>query len=45
MLGDQLPSDTAGLDFDDGADRLYTFEVQKTREEEENVTATDGFKV
>lgn len=29
----------------DNVDRLYTFEVAKTREEQENVTASTGFKV
>ena len=33
------------LDDLDNVDRLYTFQVAKTREEEENVTATAGFRV
>lgn len=31
--------------FDDGDDRHFTFEVQKTKEEKESVTLHDGFKV
>lgn len=32
-------------DSDDEADRLFTFEVVKTREQEENVTPLPGFEV
>jgi hypothetical protein len=32
-------------DIDKDLDRMYTFSVAKTREEEENVTISPGFKV
>ncbi len=33
------------MDLDDNTDRLFTFEVHKTNEQEENVTMRPGFKV
>ncbi|KAK0467152.1 uncharacterized protein EV420DRAFT_1507486 [Desarmillaria tabescens] len=33
------------MDLDDDADRLFTFEVHKTNEQEENVTMRPGFKI
>ncbi|EKM59289.1 uncharacterized protein PHACADRAFT_87023 [Phanerochaete carnosa HHB-10118-sp] len=42
VLAEEAPAESFDVD---GVDRLFTFEVRKTREEEENVTATEGFKV
>ncbi|KAK0189051.1 hypothetical protein F5146DRAFT_693680 [Armillaria mellea] len=33
------------MDLDDNTDRLFTFEVHKTNEQEENVTTRPGFKI
>ncbi|KAK0446846.1 hypothetical protein EV421DRAFT_1707226 [Armillaria borealis] len=33
------------MDLDDNTDRLFTFEVHKTNEQEENVTMRPGFKI
>ncbi|KAK0239015.1 hypothetical protein EDD85DRAFT_527825 [Armillaria nabsnona] len=33
------------IDLDDNTDRLFTFEVHKTNEQEENVTMRPGFKI
>ena len=44
IFAEEAPAEPA-FDMDDGVDRLFTFEVKKTREEEENVIAMDGFKV
>ncbi|KAK0217807.1 hypothetical protein IW262DRAFT_1560097, partial [Armillaria fumosa] len=33
------------MDVDDNTDRLFTFEVHKTNEQEENVTMRPGFKI
>lgn len=41
---DSEETDTMDVD-DDEDDRLFTFEVAKTNEQEENVTPRPGFKV
>ena len=37
--------DDAMDDEEDESDRLFTFEVEKTKEQEENVTTRPGFQV
>lgn len=44
VLAEEVPVESA-FSIDDGVDRLFTFEVMKTREEEENVTTAEGFEV
>ncbi|EKM59291.1 uncharacterized protein PHACADRAFT_113812 [Phanerochaete carnosa HHB-10118-sp] len=44
VLAEEAPAEEA-LDLDDDDDRLFTFQVKKTREEEENVIATEGFQI
>ncbi|EKM59286.1 uncharacterized protein PHACADRAFT_181292 [Phanerochaete carnosa HHB-10118-sp] len=41
ILAEEAPAEPV----EDSVDRLFTFEVMKTREEEENVIATEGFKI
>jgi len=44
--GDDMDIDVDIIDGDDDhADRLYTFEVSKTNEQEESVTVRQGFQV
>lgn len=44
VLAEEAPAEE-DLDLDGDDDRLFTFQVKKTREEEENVIATEGFQV
>ncbi len=37
-------AEVTSVDLDDNTDRLFTFEVHKTNEQEENVTIRPGFK-
>ena len=39
-----MTDDRMDLDEEDEADRLFTFEIAQTNEQEENVTARSGFK-
>lgn len=42
---DDSIDDAADADADDESDRLFTFQVAKTHEQEENVTTRPGFEV
>ena len=41
---ESMTDDRMDLDEEDEADRLFTFEIAQTNEQEENVTARSGFK-